>query len=86
MAGGGSTIRGVPEKNSVKPFVATTYNGKRGTYALMADGSVRWISETIPDATFQAMVTKAGEDAADDLNAHSQVVPPPAGAAKPAPK
>src|SRR5262249_51269097 len=59
-------------------------NGKRGTYALMADGSVRWIADTIPDATFQALVTRAGDDAADDLGAHSQIVPPPAGGAAPA--
>jgi hypothetical protein len=60
MAGGGSTVRGVPEKNSVKPFVATTYNGKRGTYLLMADSTVRFVSEDIKDEVFKALVTVKG--------------------------
>src|SRR5262249_20167752 len=60
MAGGGSTVRGVPEKNSVKPFVSATYNGKRGTYALMADGSVRFVAEDVKDDVFKAMCTVKG--------------------------
>jgi Protein of unknown function (DUF1559) len=60
MAGGGSTIRGVPEKNSVKPFVSTGYNGKRGTFVLMADNSVRFVTEDIKDEVFQAMCTVKG--------------------------
>jgi hypothetical protein len=75
IAGGGATIQGMPEKNSIAPFVYLQANGKRGTYALMADGSVRFIADTIPDKTFQAMVTIAGEDDVSEMNAHSQVVP-----------
>ena len=55
MAGGGSTIRGVPEKNSVAPFVSTQYNGKAGTYALMSDGSVRFIAANVSDDVFKAL-------------------------------
>jgi hypothetical protein len=82
IAGGGATIMGVPEKNSVAPFVAKQANGKRGTYALMADGSVRWIADTIPDATFQALVTRDGGDVAGDLPAHSEIIPSAGGPAK----
>jgi len=60
MAGGGSTLRGVPEKDSVKPFVSTTKNGKRGTYLLMADGSVRFVGEDVKDEVFKAMCTIKG--------------------------
>jgi hypothetical protein len=88
IAGGGATIQGVPEKNSIAPFVYQQANGKRGTYALMADGSVRFVADTIPDKTFQAMVTIAGEDDVSEMNAHSQVVPvpKPAGAVSTAPE
>jgi flagellar basal body-associated protein FliL len=68
IAGGGSTLRGVPEKNSIAPFVLTTdkdgkaieHNGKLGTYAAMTDGSVRFISSKISDETFKAMCTAKG--------------------------
>ena len=55
LAGGGSTVRGVPEKNSVAPFVSTKYNGKPGTYALMSDGSVRFIASDVSDDVFKAL-------------------------------
>jgi hypothetical protein len=60
MAGGGSTVRGVPEKDSVKPFVSTTHDGKPGTYALMADGSVRFVAADVKDEVFKAMATIKG--------------------------
>ena len=68
LAGGGSTLRGVPEKNSVAPFVLSNdrhgkpiqYNGKRGTFAAMVDGSVRFIDEKISDEVFKAMCTVKG--------------------------
>jgi hypothetical protein len=55
MAGGGATVRGVPEKNSIKPFVSTTYNKKPGTFAMMGDGSVRFIGADIADEVFKAL-------------------------------
>jgi hypothetical protein len=65
IAGGGSTLRGVPDKNSIAPFVLSTdrdgkgirYKDERGTYAVMADGSVRFISAKISDDVFKAMCT-----------------------------
>jgi len=84
IAGGGATIMGVPEKNSVAPFVSKQANGKVGTYALMADGSVRWIAGDMTDKTFQALVTPNGEDDAGDLNGVAPQINPAAGAA-PAP-
>jgi hypothetical protein len=64
MAGGGSTLRGVPKKNSMAPFVfsSTGKDGqaRRGTYAIMADGSVRFIDQNVSDDVFKAMVTANG--------------------------
>lgn len=68
IAGGGATLRGVPEKNSIAPFVLSNdrngkriqHQGKNGTYALMTDGSVRFISENVADDVFQAMCTVNG--------------------------
>ncbi len=61
MAGGGSTLRGVPDKNSVAPFVYSVpgKDGKtrRGTHALMADGSVRFIDQNVSDEVFKALAT-----------------------------
>jgi hypothetical protein len=61
MAGGGSTLRGVPEKNSAAPFVFSMpgKNGapRRGTYAVMADGSVRYIDQNVSDEVFKSMAT-----------------------------
>lgn len=55
LAGGGSTVRGVPETNSVKPFVSAQRDGQKGTFALMADGSVRFVPDTINDKVFQSL-------------------------------
>jgi hypothetical protein len=79
IAGGGATITGIPDSNSVKPFVATQANGQRGTYALMADGSVRFISESIADNVLKAMATIKGGEALDDLDANAPKVDPPKG-------
>jgi hypothetical protein len=93
LAGGGSTVRGVPDKDSIKPFVCSEYEGKRGTYAIMANSDVRFIREDIPDALFQAMVTIAGGEKIErkDLEKYAPLVKPPEGtelvakAAPPAP-
>ncbi|MCI0743698.1 MAG: DUF1559 domain-containing protein [Gemmataceae bacterium] len=88
IAGGGSTLRGVPEKNSVAPFVLSadkngkpiTHNGKRGTYAVMTDGSVRFIDQNVSDAVFKAMATMKGPAAENwDINTdeNTPLVAPP---------
>jgi len=68
IAGGGATLRGVPEKNSIAPFVLSTdrngklisHDNKRGTFALMSDGSVRFIDQNVSDEVFKAMCTLDG--------------------------
>jgi hypothetical protein len=60
LAGGGSTLAGVPEKQSVAPFVCTEHDGVRGTNVIMADGSARFISEKISDDVFKALCTVRG--------------------------
>ncbi len=74
IAGGGATIRGVPEKNSIAPFVLSTdkygkvmtykdpkdNKERRGTFAMMADGTVRFIDRNISDDVFKALCTIGG--------------------------
>jgi prepilin-type processing-associated H-X9-DG protein len=52
MAGGGSTVRGIPASGSIKPFVVPHLGG---THVLMADGSVRFVKETVSDDVFKSM-------------------------------
>ena len=62
IRGGGSTVQGVTEKDSIKPFTTLQADGKSGTYAIMADGSIRFINAQINNEVFKAMVTyKGGE-------------------------
>ncbi len=76
LAGGGATVRGCPETGSVKPFVSDQPDGKKGTIAIMADGTVRFIPDNIPDAVFKAMCTiKGGEKV--DLDKYTTLIPPP---------
>jgi hypothetical protein len=101
LAGGGATVVGVPEKNSFQPFISSEKGGKRGSYVIMADGSVRFIAEGISDDVFRAMCTMNGgtndvtfvvnrdavkvESAEQKPVAQSPVEPPPT-AAQPEPK
>jgi len=76
LAGGGATVRGCPETGSVKPFVSDQPDGKKGTIAIMADGTVRFIPDNIPDAVFKAMCTiKGGEKV--DLDKYTTLISPP---------
>lgn len=68
IAGGGATVVGVPEKHSVRDFVATYPGSKRGTYVIMMDGSVRFIADTISDEAFKALCTIRGGEKVDDLD------------------
>jgi hypothetical protein len=68
IAGGGATVRGVPETNSIEPFVlgkdkndkSIGHQGKKGTFVLMADGSVRFVDQSVSDEVFKAMATIEG--------------------------
>jgi hypothetical protein len=95
MAGGGSTVRSVPEKNSAEPFLSTEKDGTRGTYVVMADGSVRYIKAGISDDVFKAMATVRGpkvdfnlDDVAKPVERpkKQELPPPPPGKEPPPPK
>ncbi len=78
IAGGGSTVRGISEDlECVQPFVSSEHQGKRGTFAIMADGKVRFIPANIDPKTFQALCTIAGGDKIKDLDKIAPEVPPP---------
>ncbi len=94
IAGGGATIRGVPEKNSIAPFVlgadragkTIQHQGKRGTFAVMTDGTVRFIDQNVSDEVFKAMATISGPAPANfDLDSNDST-PKIADKAKPAAK
>jgi len=81
MAGGGATLRAVPdESEDARPlnhFVCIAYPGKaddakwaskRGTLAIMADGAVRFIPADLPPATFRALCTIAGGETLPKLD------------------
>jgi hypothetical protein len=77
LAGGGSTVRGVPETKSIEPFLSTQADGKRGTYIIMADGSVRFVSAGIADDVFKDLCRIKGRKDELNLNAVSKLVPRP---------
>jgi hypothetical protein len=62
LAGGGATVRGLDQANPMQGF-SHTYNtpgGKPGTFALMANGDVRFIPGDIKPDLLLAMATRAG--------------------------
>ncbi len=76
MAGGGSTVRGISEEaDCVQPFVCAEYQGRRGTFAIMADGKVRFIPADISPETFRALCTIAGGEQVKNLDEVAPVVP-----------
>jgi len=82
IAGGGATVQGVPESNSLAPFVTDFGGGKKGAYVLMADGSVRFLKSDTSDAVFKALVTKAGGESFGVLDALAPKVGAPGEAPK----
>jgi hypothetical protein len=84
IAGGGSTVRGVSTDNDcVQPFVCVVYEDKPGTFAVMADGKVRFIPASIDSKTFQALCTIAGGEKIKNLDAIAPEVPAPDEATQP---
>jgi hypothetical protein len=69
IAGGGATVRGLDPNDPLAGFKYHHPDGKggtkEGTYALMADGAVRWIAANIDPKALRAMATRAGGDNAD---------------------
>jgi Protein of unknown function (DUF1559) len=75
LAGGGATVRGVSDgPDAVKPFVCAEYQGKRGTFAIMGDGKVRFIPETIDPKIFRTMCLIAGGEKIENLDKIAPVV------------
>jgi hypothetical protein len=79
IAGGGATIRGLNESDPMHGFTHTygTPNGKPGTYALMGDGSVRFVPATINPKVLLAMSTRAGMEDLAELNTAAPRLDPP---------
>src|SRR5262249_14735379 len=72
IAGGGATVMGLDRDDPLGPFVADHPDGrggkKRGTYAIMGDGVVRWIPADIDRETLLAMATRAGGEKIENLD------------------
>ena len=86
IAGGGATVRGLDETD---PMFAYKYShpnrANPGTYALMGDGSVRFIPANIDPKVFKGLATRAGGEALADLDLLTERVEDPK-AKKPEPK
>ncbi len=76
ILGGGSSVRGVPadKKEGVRPFVCAEYKGRKGTFAIMADFTVRFIPADIPADVFQALCTIDGKETIEKLDKIAPVV------------
>lgn len=62
IRGGGATVQGVAETNSFEAFNCLQPNLDYGAFAIMCDGSIRFVKAGIPDDLFKAMVTYKGKD------------------------
>jgi hypothetical protein len=77
VSGGGATIRGVSEDiDSFKPFIVAEYNGKKGAFAIMCDGKVRFIQETITPEQFRALCVIKGDKKDIKIDQIAPVVAP----------
>jgi hypothetical protein len=72
MAGGGATVMGLNPADPMADFAFDHPDGrggkKRGTYAIMGDGAVRWIPADIDPKVFLALATRAGGEKLPDLD------------------
>ncbi len=75
LAGGGATVRGLDENDPMRGFNHDVGDGKIGTYALMANGSVRFLPANINPKVLLAMSTRAGgEDIAAIIDREAPLV------------
>jgi hypothetical protein len=78
IAGGGSTVRGVSEEpDCVQPFVCAEHNKQRGTFAIMGNGDLRFIPQSIDPELFRALCTMAANDKIRELNRYAPLVARP---------
>jgi len=73
IRGGGATIQGVLPTESFKPFRVMQGNRDYGAYAIMCDGSVRFIKPDCPDELFKAMVTYKGGDSTEGIDTYAPI-------------
>ncbi len=93
-AGGGATVVGLDPVAPMEAFKHTRPDGQSGTYAIMGNGTVRWIPADIDPKVFLAMVTRAGGEKLPNLDEVAPLVLRPGATAelktvadpKPAPK
>jgi hypothetical protein len=76
-AGGGATVVGLDPEKPMDAFKHQRPDGKWGTYAIMGDGTVRWIPAEIDAKVLLAMATRAGGEKIADLDAVAPRVDPP---------
>ena len=97
IQGGGSTMRGTSlagdDVGRPYGFLAPSYGGKPGTFVVMADGSVRYITRNISHDVFKALCTMAGGESLPSLDtvaprveANQELVSPAPGPSKPVEK
>lgn len=78
MAGGGTTVRAVPEAKSIEAFLPPKAKEKRGTHIIMADGAVRYVTESISDDVLKSLaVIKGKKGEVTSLDTIAPVVKPP---------
>src|SRR5205814_2323640 len=74
--GGGSTVCGVTEDaDCLTRFLCVERDGERGTYAVMADGKVRFIKASIDKNVFRSMCCINQEKKIDNLDQIAPVLP-----------
>lgn len=81
IAGGGATVRGFDEADPMAGYKYTHPGGKEGTYALMGDGSVRFLPANIDKKVLLGLGTRAGGEALADVDTAAPKVEPPKPAA-----
>jgi hypothetical protein len=90
IAGGGATVRGLDERDPMAAFKYRHPDGtggwREGTYALMGDGSVRWIPANIDPKVLHALATRAGGEKIADIDAVAPKVEPPKPKEEPKPE
>jgi hypothetical protein len=89
IAGGGATVRGFDDNDPMGGFkYPQPGRAKPGTYALMGDGSARFIPYDIDPKVLHALATRAGDDSAllADVDAVAPKVEPPRPAEPKAPE
>jgi hypothetical protein len=77
IAGGGATVVGIDDRGDpMRDFTHRRPDGQRGTYIVMADGSVRWVKEGTDPRIFRALITRSGGETIESLDGAAPKVQP----------